>query len=241
MRIIALQHGARLGLGRLGTTFRDHGFTLDIRRLDLHGARAVPPDFDDVQGVISMCGEQNVDEKHEWMPAELAFLKEAHRLELPLIGFCLGHQLIAHALGGAVGPMERYHLGFERVRLTMAGQTDPVLAGIAWESPQLEHHGYEVKSLPSDATVLASSDSCKVEAFRAGLRTYGFQYHFEADRSTIDRWGAEGAETLAKHGVSAQEFAGAAERDYPAFARLADRLCVNLATYLFPVAQRLSA
>lgn len=239
MPIIVFQHGARLGPGRLGATLRDHGFHLDIRRLDVLGARGIPPDFDDVQGVISLCGEQNIGEPHDWMEPEAAYLREAHRRQLPLIGFCLGHQLIAHALGGKVARMPRYHLGFERVRINPTGQTETMLAGIAWESPQFEHHGYEVTELPPDATLLAESDECRVEAFRAGLRTYAFQYHFEADRATIERWGAEGSAILERNGVTPAEFAARCERCYPAFARLADRLCVNLATYLFPVERRL--
>ncbi len=233
MAIIVFQHGDTIIPGRLGVTLRDHGFRLDIRRPDRDGVPAIPEDFDDVHGVVSLGGNQNVGDNLEWMAAEVSFLKEAHRLQLPLIGVCLGHQLIAHALGGMVGAMERNHVGFEEVRINTLGQVEPMLAGIAWNSMQYADHAQEVKELPAEATPLASSDACRFEAFKAGLRTYAFQYHFEADRAMIERWAAasgKGAE------ISAQ-----CDRHYAGFARLADRLSVNLATFLFPVTSRLSA
>ncbi|MFM9995830.1 MAG: type 1 glutamine amidotransferase [Phycisphaerales bacterium] len=241
MSIIVFQHGATIGPGRLGATLRDHGFQLDIRRLDILGARGVPTDLDGVHGVVSLGGNQNVGEPHAWMAAELAFLKAAHARQLPVIGVCLGHQLIAHALGGKVGSMEKYHVGFERVSLNPTGQTETMLAGIAWDSMQYQDHGQEVKELPPDATLLASSPACRIECFKAGIRTYGFQYHFEADRAMMERWWADDAATLARCGASSGDLARACDANYPGFARLADRLCVNLGTFLFPVMTRISA
>ncbi len=238
MSIIVFQHGATIGPGRLGATLRDHGFHLDIRRLDVLGARGVPPDLDDVHAVVSLGGNQNVGERHDWMDAEAAFLRLAHARQLPVIGICLGHQLIAHALGGKVGPMDKYHVGFERVRLNPTGQIEAMLAGIVWDSMQYEDHGYEVKELPPDSTLLAGSDACKIEAVKIGLRTYGFQYHFEADHAMMERWWADSGPLLAKTGVSPGDLAAQCDRHYAMFARLADRLCLNLTTYLFPVLKR---
>jgi len=119
MAIIVFQHDDRNAAGRLGLTLRDHGFKLDIRRL--HRGDAVPPDFDEVEGVLSLGGKPNVDDPrdmHPWMDAELAFLREAHARALPVVGICLGHQLIAAALGGEVAKADKPEAGFVRVRLT---------------------------------------------------------------------------------------------------------------------------
>lgn len=246
MSIIVFQHGGQVGPGRLGMTLRDHGFHLDIRRLDLPLSRSnplVPPDFDDVEGVISMGGEQNVTDiaRHPWMQAEAEYLREAHRRQLPLVGICLGHQLIAHALGGAVAPAAKPEYGFFRVRVEVPGQTDTILAGIPWDSHQFECHSQEVAALPPGATLLATSDHCRVQAFRAGLRTYAFQYHFECDRESALTIGCGEPDGPPGQCVPRPEMARQCDAYYPMFARTADRLSVNLAAFLFPLQRRLSA
>ncbi len=234
MAIIVLQHDDKNLAGRLGLTLRDHGFKLDTRKL--HRGDAVPPDLDDVEGVISLGGKPNVDDPrdmHPWMDAELDFLREAHARELPVIGICLGHQMIAAALGGEVAKADKPEAGFVRVKLGGAAHTDEVFAGIAWDSPQFQTHGREVVKAPPGATVLASSDKCKVQSFKAGMRTYGFQYHFELDREDIARFVREGKQSFYDAGLTFDDVSRQADRDYPMFARFSDRLCVNLANYIF--------
>lgn len=252
MAILVFQHSSIVGPGRFAATLRDHGFRLDIRRLDLpandpanvSGKRRpgwMPPDLDDVQGILTLGGPQNVGENHPWMAPECELLREAHARELPVFGVCLGCQLIAHALGGEVAKMDRPEVGFQTVSLNPAGQTDVLLAGIAWDSPQYMSHGYEVRSLPDGATILASSRACKVQVFRAGLRTIGFQYHPECDRPMLEALIASDREWLAGAGITPEASRAECDRHYEMYARLADRLCVNLATYGFPVLERMSA
>ncbi|MFO0861195.1 MAG: type 1 glutamine amidotransferase [Phycisphaerales bacterium] len=255
MAIIIFQHGNLVGPGRLGLTLRDHGFKLSIRRLDLpvtHPAnilaledfgdgQLIPGDFDNVQGVISLGGAQNVGEDHPWMAPQLAFLKQAHERQLPLIGLCLGAQMIAHALGGQVGPMDKPEIGMKTVTLNGAGQTEPILAGIAWDSPQYQTHGYEIKQLPPGATLLASSRECKVQAFKVGVRTYGFQYHPEFDRAMIDALMPHEKDFCARAGTTESDVRAGVDRHYADFARYADRLSVNIASFLFPLERKLTA
>jgi GMP synthase-like glutamine amidotransferase len=248
MAIIVFQHWNTGTAGRLGLTLRDHGFSLDIRRVDLPANHAdqrglnvgVPTDFDNVHGVVVLGGPQNVTDadKHAWMAQELEFIKAAHLRELPVIGVCLGHQMIAHALGGTVGSMDKPEIGFTRVKLSPPGQTETIMGGIGWDVPQYQSHGQEVKTLPPGAMPFASSTACKIQAFKAGIRTYGFQYHFELDRAAIDQYVAADAQDMAKVGLTAAEITTQAQQHYEMFARSADRLCVNLATMLFPVARR---
>lgn len=232
MAIIVFQHWDLGRPARLGLTLRDHGFKLDIRRLDQ--GDPVPTDYDGVEGVISLGGPQNVGENHRWMQPELDYLRGAHARALPIVGVCLGHQLLAHALGGEVAPMARPELGLTDVELTPAGHTDTILSGIAWRSPQFQSHGQEVTKLPPDSALLASSTACKVQAFRAGLRSYGFQYHFEVDPTLLDLYVIRDRADLHKAGTSPEEITRQLKAGGERFHRLADRLCLNIATYLVP-------
>lgn len=243
MSIIVFQHSALALPGRLGLTLRDHGFRLDVRRPDLAGPHAVPTDLDGVLGVVSLGGPQNVSEqaRHPWMKAEMDYLRRAHEAALPVIGICLGHQLLAAALGGTVSAMPRPELGFHTVSLNTTGQIEPVFAGIAWDCPQFQMHGEEVSSPPPGAAVLASSAACAVQAFRAGIRTFGFQYHFECGREMIRSFAASDADWLAQAGLSPGDVEQQAERYGEMFSRLADRLCVNLALLAFPLQRKMSA
>lgn len=246
MAIIVFQHAAAEGLGRLAPVLRDHGHVIDTRRLYETGAgrRGVPVDFDGVDGVISLGGPMNVTDepKPAWMEAELAYLAAAHQRMLPVLGICLGAQMLAKALGGDVGPMQNAagqpsaEFGFAPVKLNLAGQTDTLLAGVAWTSEQFHVHGQEVKKLPDGAAVLASSSACKVQAFKVGLRSYGFQYHFESTKADIESFVAasENRDLMQRAGVSAGDVRAQLDQLYSDYDRLGQRLAMNFVQYMFP-------
>src|SRR5690606_13531156 len=133
-----------------------------------------PPDLDNLDGIISTGGPYDpADESLTWMTAELNFLRRAHERATPLIGLCLGCQLLARALGGEVGPMDPSgggvtsggggEFGWHPVTLTEAGKIDPIHAGIGWTTIQPHWHSSEVNKLPPGAIHLASSARCKVQ------------------------------------------------------------------------------
>lgn len=243
MSILILQHSDTGGPGRLGATLRDHGFRLEIRRPDLHPGdttRGLPADLDDVQGLVILGGPMNLTEidSLKWMQDEARMIRAAHAAKLPIVGICLGAQLVAHSLGGTVGPKEVPEVGFRNVSINPTGQVEPILSGIRWESHQLFSCGQEIKEPAPGTTLLASSKTSRVAAFRVDVRTFGFLYHFECDRPM--------AETLLKESGCAMLGAGMTESDsladldryYDTFARLADRLCVNIASMCFPLTRR---
>lgn len=253
MPILVLQHDSRCSAGRLGSFLRDCGKVLDVRRLDLptealggpKGNRHIPVDFDNIEGVISMGGHMNVGDEYPWMTPELEFLKETHRRNLPLVGVCLGHQLIAKALGGEVGPMENAagEEGMMAVKQHPVANTDTILAGTPWRHMQFQSHKQEVKTLPPGATCLQFSEACKVQSFRAGLRTLGFQYHFECDMPMIKSFLGvnDGEDDSQPRDPYLAEVLSACTASYGEYARVSDRLCSNLASFLFPVTRRIVA
>ncbi|MEM1184318.1 MAG: type 1 glutamine amidotransferase [Planctomycetota bacterium] len=240
-RIVVFQHNDHESPGRLGLTLRDNGFKLDFRRPDVDGVDAIPVDLDNVQGVIVMGGQQNVTDGLPWMQAEIAFVAKAHAAQLPVVGVCLGAQVIAKALGGEVEPMDTPEVGFAPVNIVGPGQTDRITAGIRWSSPQFHTHAQQITRLPDGAALLASSEACKVQAFYAGIRTFGFQYHFELDRKQIDTLFEADAAFFDKAGVTRDQLSVQADEHYATYARLGDRLCVNIASFAFTFEELLKA
>ncbi len=235
MPIVLFQHSDAGKPGRLGLTLRDHGYRVDIRRLDR--GDSPPPDYDDVQAVVAMGGPQTVAveaETPDYLEREMEYLRGAHERRLPIIGVCLGAQMLARALGGEVGRMEKPEVGFHELSIASAGQTDTILSGLAWRSPQLCLHEDEIKTLPPESAGLAGSAACPIQIFKCGVRAYGFQHHFEADRTMAVELCRESGGLLDAAGKSVDEIDKGFEQHNETFSRLANRLCLNLATYLLP-------
>lgn len=246
MAIIVFQHSDIGTPGRVGACLRDHGFKLDIRRPDKPVTRSsggVPADFDDVQGVLILGGAQNVTDiaQYPWMQQEAEFVKKAHEQGLPVVGICLGAQLIAHALGGAVGFRATPELGMANVHLNTMGQIETLLAGVPWTHPQFFACEQEVQKLPPGAVLLGSTKTLPNAIFRVGLRTLGFAPHFECDEPMMRSITAACSNLAAKAGTN-QAFVEKQTADlYQSYARVSDRLCVNIASYCFPLERRRSA
>lgn len=233
-RLIVLQHSDQCTPGRLGTHLARNGHRLDIRRLHRLGPDGVPDSLREISGVVSLGGPMGANDADEWIPAECDFLRRAHEAGLPIVGVCLGHQLLAKALGGAVAPMASGpELGFFRVSLTAQGREDPALAGVPWSAPTFCSHGDEVSETPPGAVVLSRSERCPVQGFRVGERTYAFQHHFEWTREQIIGVSESDPAFLSRAGVSIDQIEAGCDRHYSRFAEISDRRCDNLALMVF--------
>lgn len=246
MAILILQHSDLGTPGRLGTTLRDHGFRLEFTRPDQPVTRTnlgVPKDLDGVEGLVIMGGPQNVTDaaNYPWMQQELELIRAAHAAELPVVGVCLGAQMIAQALGGAVGFRSTPSLGFDTLRLNTTGQTDTIFAGVAWNHPQFFSCEQEVQKLPPGAVALAGTKSSPVAAFRAGLRTFGFLFHPECDQAGLQALAKSSAGIAGKAGVNPEFLEKQISDQYQTYARLSDRLAVNVVAYCFPLERRKTA
>jgi GMP synthase (glutamine-hydrolysing) len=143
------------------------------------------PDHDDVSGAVVMGGPMNVDDdRHPELAAEREWLAEAVRCDLPVLGICLGAQLLARALGTEVRAGERPELGYRPVEIL--DPDDPILGALAPSTTVLHWHG-DVFDLPDGSTHLARSAQTEVQAFRHG-NAWGVLFHPESDFALLEAW-----------------------------------------------------
>lgn len=147
------------------------------------------PGHAEVSGALVMGGPMNVDEVDRFpeLAAECDWLSEAARLAMPVLGICLGAQLLARALGAEVREGERAEIGFGPV--DVHDPADPLVGALAPRTTTLHWHG-DVFDLPPDAVPLASSKHTEHQAFRHG-NAWGVLFHPEADEALVDAWLAE--------------------------------------------------
>lgn len=237
MAILVFKHSELTGIERLGETLRDYGHP--FREVALHEGDPVPPDLDDVSAIISCGGPQSVHrDPPDWLQAEMALIRSAADRAIPVLGLCLGCQILAKALGGEVGPLEEpMELGWHEVQLNHLGREDPLFAGQPWTSMQIQWHGDQVTKLPDGARVLATSPR-GVQAWASGLRSYGLQYHPEASAQTLHAWALDEPDQVERAGLTIDELESQSQLHYPNFQRLSQRLFESIALCLIPVDRR---
>lgn len=231
MPILVLEHDARNTAGVLGRALTRHG--LRLRTIRLHAGDAVPGDLDDVDGIISLGGPQSAtDDALPWIAAELRLLAAAHERSIPVLGVCLGAQLLARALGGVVRRAVSPTSGLGRIDLTPVGREDPLFRGLPWFGAWPDWHEDEIAEAPAGARTLARSAHCEIEAFACGIFSFGVQFHPEwtaedlagrCDRNTSGTTGDPAA-------------VAAAVRDQAeSIDRQAERFAENVASFLLPI------
>ena len=183
---VVLQHVGWEGPGIITREAGRRGIEVDVRRLDLGDAI---PDPDSVGGLVVMGGPLGVYEENRYpfLPGECKLLAEIARRGQPVLGVCLGAQLLAKALGATVYAGHEPEIGFGSVELTAAARRDPVFASAPQSLSVFHWHG-DTFTLPEDVVLLASSPKYVHQAFRFGSRAYGFQFHVEPDADTWAAW-----------------------------------------------------
>ena len=129
------------------------------------------------------------EDQHPWLTAEKQAIREwvVNRAK-PYFGVCLGHQLLATALGGEVAPAEKGEVGVFDVALTEIGEAHPLTRGVERTNKVMQWHMAEVKRVPEGATVLASSPLIPVQALAVGDHAMSTQFHCEFTPQTVAGW-----------------------------------------------------
>lgn len=186
-KILVFQHVAHELLGTLNPLLKDSGFR--IRYVNFDRDPAARPSLDGYFGLVVLGGPMNVDQVdlYPFLAVEVELVAEALQRGMPVLGICLGAQLLARALGADVRPHHSKEIGWYQINPTPAGADDPVFAGMSDTEHIFQWHG-DTFDIPSGAVHLASSPDCENQAFRYGDTAYGFQFHLEVDRPMVERW-----------------------------------------------------
>jgi GMP synthase (glutamine-hydrolysing) len=211
--VLVVQHEERVPLGLLGGWWADAGLSLDVRRGDL--GDAVPARVADTgerrgeapaDGVVVLGGTMGAHDEaaHPWLTTTRALLREAVRTQVPVLGVCLGHQLLAVALGGEVrrNPAGRT-VGPVPFRPTAEAAHDPLVGGLGGDVLALHHNDDVVTRLPAGADRLATAPDGTVQAARFGPVAWGVQCHPEATPEVYAGWLAPDADAAERAGLAA--------------------------------------
>lgn len=186
MRVAIIENTRITHHGQIGVALNEAGALVDLFR-PFAGDQLPAPGAQDA--VVVFGGEQSAvdDEAHPYLPALARLMGEVHAAGRPLLGICLGSQLLARAFGAENLIGSHPEFGWVDVTLTEQGRNDPVIAAAGEGFPIFQWHS-DSFTLPPGAVRLASSAGAQNQAFRLGDTTYGTQFHFEANRAVVADW-----------------------------------------------------
>jgi GMP synthase-like glutamine amidotransferase len=197
IKLLVIQHCPLTPAGVVGETVAAHGAALTT--IMPHHGDAFPTDPDSYDGLVVLGGPMHAgdDQAYPAFAHMLRLIRRFHGGGRPVLGVCLGAQLIARAFGKTVYPWREMELGYIPVRLTAEGRADRLLRGLAPRQRLLQLHE-DSFDLPEGATLLMTGD-CHNQALRVGETTYGFQFHMEVTWTDAHDWLRDCRPWIEKH------------------------------------------
>ncbi len=186
-RLLVCQHVAHEILGILDPLLRDAGFR--IRYVNFGRQPDARPDMDRYHGLVILGGPMNCDQvdRYPHLATEVELAQAAIAAGKPVLGICLGSQVLARALGARVMRNPVKEIGWYELAPTAAGRNDPLFRHLKNPQQIFQWHG-DTFDIPDHAVRLAESPDCPNQAFRYGDNVYGLQFHLEVDQPMIERW-----------------------------------------------------
>ena len=186
-KVLAFRHVPFESLGMIADSLEQHAIAFEY--VDLYRAAACP-DTSAIDGLIFMGGPMSANDDLPYIRWELELIGEAVSRGLPILGICLGSQLIAKALGARVYKNGVSEIGWYPVHWTAAAARDRLHCGLSAPETVFHWHG-ETFDLPPGAELLAHSEACRNQAYRVGENVYGLQYHLEVTPEMLEDWRSE--------------------------------------------------
>ena len=182
MRLLVLQHCPVTPIGLVGERAIAHG--VELVTLFPHDGDRVPETMASHEGLIVLGGPMHAgdDAGYPAFASILSLIRECGAANVPVLGLCLGAQLIARAFGKRVYRFGGLEVGYPAVHLTPAGRSDPLFQGLDSEQRVMQMHE-DSFDLPQEAVLLMRNDACENQAFRIGTSIYGIQAHPEVTRT----------------------------------------------------------
>lgn len=213
--LLVFQHDEADAPGTIGRALAARG--VPVRMVRMFAGDAPPPDLARARGIVSMGGGMSANDAPDnpFLAGEMRLLERAARHGLPVLGVCLGSQLLAAALGARVRRMDAREIGWHPVTLDEAAADDPLFAELRPAFTPFHWHG-ERFDLPDGAVALARSSLTPIQAFRFGERAYGLQFHFETTATTLADMLRGAEDELASDGLTPDAIARDARAHLPA-------------------------